>query len=171
MEKPRLFLFVGYPGAGKTTIAQVIAARTGAEHIWADLERKRMFGEPKHTVEENRILYDHLNKIADEMLTEGKSVIFDTNFNFFDDREHLRHIAKKNGAEAVLIWVTTDKEIAKKRAVHGPEVGPTRVFGHMSSQDFERIASHLQPPRQDEKVIKIDGAKLDPEAAVKLLDL
>src|SRR4051812_25913295 len=102
----KLYLFVGYPGAGKTTIAQLISERTGAVHIWADLERKKMFGEPEHSREENAKLYEYLNRKTAELLAAGQSVIFDTNFNFRKDRDHLSRIAEDNNSEAQIIWVT-----------------------------------------------------------------
>jgi predicted kinase len=167
----KLYLFVGYPGAGKTTIAQLISDRTGAVHIWADQERKKMFGEPEHSREENAKLYGYLNKKTAELLAGGQSVIFDTNFNFRKDRDHLSRIAEENNAEAQIIWVTTPKHVAKSRAVDGPSAGPTRVFGNMSDKTFERIASHLEEPSENEKIIKIDGAELDPDTAARILGL
>src|ERR1700740_2189499 len=107
MNKPRLYLFVGYSGAGKTTIAQALEEMTGAIHLWADSERHKLFAEPTHSHDESTELYKRLNEQAEELLKAGKSVIFDTNFNFHKDREHLQQIAKRVGAEAIIIWVTT----------------------------------------------------------------
>ena len=33
MQKPTLFMMFGYPGAGKTTTAEIINELTGAEHL------------------------------------------------------------------------------------------------------------------------------------------
>ena len=74
---------LGYPGAGKTTAAKVIHSLTGATHLWADHERRKLFATPNYSHAENIELYDKLNKTAAELLQQGKSVIFDTNFNFF----------------------------------------------------------------------------------------
>jgi predicted kinase len=157
----RLYLFVGYPGAGKTTIALHIAAKTGAMHIWADRERLKMFGEPTHGPAETRQLYDYLNKVAGDLLLEGKSVIYDTNFNMRKDRDHMRQIAAAAGAEAVTIWVTTPRTLAESRALASTDAQPTRLLGSMEPAAFERIAGHLEPPTEDEKVLKIDGTELD----------
>lgn len=160
---------IGYPGAGKTSVSKVIAKETGAIHMWADHERRKMFGEPTHSHEENLRLYDVLNRQADKLLSEGHSVIFDTNFNYYEDRQHLREIAAKHGAKTSVIWITTPKEVAKKRAVHDSHGRHTRVYGNMPESDFERIAKQLQPPQKDEKVIKISGIKIDSGEVMRLL--
>lgn len=171
MNKPRLFLFVGYPGAGKTTVSKIIEETTGAVHIWADQERKKMFGEPTHSHNESHKLYSRLNDETAKMLESGKSVIFDTNFNFFKDREHMRHIASRHGAEAIIVWITTPAELACKRAVYESEGQHTRLYGNMTQETWNRIANHLEPPTESEKVIKIDGTQVDPEEVKRLLSL
>jgi len=167
----RLYLFVGYPGAGKTTIAQFIADKTGSVHIWADLERQQMFGDPTHSWEESQELYSQLNRRVDDLLAHGKSVIFDTNFNFHKDRDHMREIAARHDAEAVIIWVTTPAETARNRATQGSTDQKTRLYGDMPGETWERIASHLEPPTESENVIKIDGTNVDTDLLSRLLKI
>jgi len=130
-----------------------------------------MFEQPTHSDSENNKLYSYLNTMTTQMLSEGKSVIFDTNFNFQKDRDHLRKIAEENDADTWIIWVTTSRELSKKRAVEETEEQENRVLGNMSPEDFDRIADHLQPPNESETVIKIDGTNVDADALILQLGL
>jgi predicted kinase len=170
MHKPRLYLFVGYPGAGKTSVARIIHEETGAVHLWADQERLKTFGQPTHSPDESLQLYEHLNELTDRLLGEGQSVVFDTNFNFRKDRDHLRQIADKNDAETMIVWMVTPKQLAKQRSVHDQNLRNGYEF-LMTEDDFERIASHLEPPSKDEKIIKFDGTKIDRQQVIELLHL
>lgn len=156
--KPTLYLMVGYPGAGKTTISEIIARKTGATHLWADRVRRERYGEPTYSVAENDDLYSHLNRVTAELLEAGNSVIFDTNFNFRHDRDLLRQIGSTHGAHTVLIWVNTAYEVARHRATVAPPNKAHRILGLMSNADFESNASRLEPPTADEQPIIVDGA-------------
>lgn len=169
MSKPHLYLLVGYPGSGKTTVARIIHEETGAEHLWTDWERRAMFETPTHSEAESSKLYGYLNTMTCQLLSEGKSVIFDTNFNFRKDRKHLRKLAVEQGADTTIIWVTTSKELSKQRAVETTEDQETRVLGAMSPEDFDRIANHLQEPDESEIVIKIDGTDVDRQKLLELI--
>lgn len=151
---------LGYPGAGKTTIARELAKQTGAVHIWADHERNRMFRQPTHSKSESDELYEKLNTVADQQLAAGKSVVYDTNFSYYADRQLLRAIAAHYGVPTIIVWVTTPRELAERRAVHDSHQKDTRVWGNMSHADFKRIADHLEPPHSDETVIAIDGSHI-----------
>jgi predicted kinase len=170
MSRPKLYIFIGYPGAGKTTVAKLIAEQTGAVHLWADHERHKMFPNPTHSHEESVQLYEYLNHRAAECLAAGEDVVFDTNFNYYEDRQKLREIARINNADEVVIWLNTPLEVARKRAVCVPELINGYMW-EMTEEQFENIVSKLEPPRKNEKVIKIDGAKLDPQQALDVLKI
>ncbi|MBC7582020.1 ATP-binding protein [Aeromicrobium sp.] len=169
--KPTLYLFVGYPGSGKTTVARLITQQTGGVHLWADFERHVMFDETSHSPAESKILYDHLNRVADELLEQGKCVVYDTNFNFRKDRDRLRSMATKHGAETIVVWVTTNRALAQKRATEESENKDTRIWGNMPMNAFTRMSDNLQEPDSDEHVLKIDGAHVDAASIKTALEL
>lgn len=168
MPQPTLYLLIGYPGAGKTTVARIIHEATGATHLWSDIERHKMFGRPTHSKAESLKLYDTLNQRTEALLSEGKDVIFDTNFNFKADRQKLHDIAERHGARTVVLWITLPERMARHRAV---DRGLKRNGYHtrMTDQEFDRIIHKLEPPTEDENIIKIDGAKLDKATITALL--
>jgi predicted kinase len=168
MTKPKLYVLIGYPGAGKTTVAKIIAEATGAAHVWADAERHKIFSKPTHSQAESLELYDRLNRRAGELLAAGKSVVYDTNFNFVADRQKMRDIATRNGAETVILWITLPKQIAKQRAVNSGS-GRNGYQVGMTEEQFESIVTKLEPPSENEKYIKIDGLKLDRREVLSLL--
>lgn len=169
MGQQKLFLMLGFPGAGKTTVSKMIKQQTGAVHLWADHERRQRFGEPTHSHEENLKLYAELNTVTEGLLAEGGNVIFDTNFNFYRDRERLRQIASKYGAQTIVIWVRTPKELARERATKNAHKQHTRVLGDMPVEHFERISGNLEPPREGEHVIEFDGTHVTPNMVAEAL--
>ncbi len=171
MTRPTLYLMLGYPGAGKTTAAKIISELTGAVHLWADHERRARYGTPTYEHEENLHLYGILNEETAQLLHSGQSVIFDTGFNFYRDRQHLRRIAKQAGARTLVVWVTTHRQVAKNRATTNAHLQATRVLGNFSEKDFERISDNLEPPHEDENHIKLDGTRISPEYVIEQLKL
>lgn len=160
---------VGYPGSGKTTASKLIHEQTGAVHLWADHERKLRFAAPNYSHPETIQLYNQLNKEVEALLAEGKSVIFDTNFNFYKDRQKLCRMAARRGVRTVIIWIIVPEELARTRAVHEAHGQATRVFGNMPPDHFKRIVRHLQPPRDDEHPIKLDGREITAEIVAEAL--
>jgi predicted kinase len=163
-----LYLLIGYPGAGKTTVAKIIHEATGAVHLWSDIERHKMFGHPTHSEAESLQLYDELNRRTEVLLAEGRSAVFDTNFNFYEDRRKLREIADRQGAETVVIWITIPEQLARARAI-GTSLKRNGYHTRMTKEHFNEIVSKLEPPTKDEKIIKIDGTKLDRKTILALL--
>lgn len=160
---------VGRPGAGKTTAAQAICEVTGATHLWTAKIRVERYGRPSFKHSENIAIYDHMNRMADELLAAGNDVVFDTSFNFQKDRQKLKKIADEHNAKTVVVWVQTPKDIAKARATKDAHKHDTRILGDMTEDDFERLSEKLEKPQTDETVIELDGTKITNEyVAAKL---
>lgn len=170
MSRPILYIFIGYPGAGKTKVAKIIAEETGAKHLWADYERHKLFPKPSHSHQESAQLYEQMNQATEYLLAQGKSVIFDTNFNFYVDRQKLRNIAKRREADTIVVWVNTPLGVARERAVCSEQIRNGYTLS-MTGKEFDAIVSKLQPPRKDEIIIKIDGTKIDKQGVIALLKL
>jgi predicted kinase len=166
--QPTLYLFIGYPGAGKSTVAKLIAEQTGAHLICADNERHKLFKIPTHAKEESKELYEKLNEATEYLLSQGRSVVFDTNFNFLSDRKKLRDIADKYNATTVLIWIKTPLSVALKRAVHSHTLRNNYDYV-MTSKQFNDIATKLEPPKESEKAVIVDGSDLDKDILFKSL--
>ena len=164
--RPTLYLFVGYPGSGKTTAANIICKLTGAQHIWADRERQKMFGRPTHTFEESAKLYNELNRRTRELLKSGDSVVFDTNFNYQKDRAYLQNLAADAGARTVIIEMTTPEETARQRALAGQHAEKNGMPNVMSQDTFERIVHHRQDYAPGEHPVYLNGEDIT-EASVK----
>lgn len=171
MAKPVLYLMLGYPGAGKTTAAELIGQLTGAVHVWADQRRHELFQPVRHSQDESLKLYEILNTEVEGLLTEGKSVIFDTNFNYYRDRQHLRQLAAGCGAEVRLVWVQAPLELARERATKLPIKHDHRIWGNMPVDDFERLAGQLEPPHADEPFVTLDGQHITAADVKKALKL
>ncbi len=155
--KPTLYMMLGYPGAGKTTIAEHIATATGAVHLNSDRFRLHLFREPKFTQEEHDLIYRALDYQAELLLASGVSVIYDANLNLYIHRKSKYDIAKRAGATAKLIWVRTDEPLAKRRAVEEADGNPRRPYGNMSPRLFNRLVRAIEVPREDEPVIELSG--------------
>jgi predicted kinase len=175
MSTPTLYLMLGLPGAGKTTAAKVIHELTGAVHLWADHERREIYGTPTYSHEENLALYDQLNGETSRLLGAGKSVVYDTNFGRYKDRQLLSDIADKNHATVRLVWIVAPEQLARERATNAPQRSQTRVLGdhngNMPAVTFDHIRASFERPDEHEECVQLDGTKITPDYVKSQLGL
>lgn len=167
-----LYIMMGYPGSGKTTTSRVIGDLTGAEHLWADHIRcQNNANQPTYTAFETKALYKHVNELADKLLSSGKSVIYDTSFNHYADRQTMRNIASKYNAQVKLIWVVVPQDIARGRATKNAHKQGTRILGNMPEDVFNHLTGILEEPRLDEDVVILDGTLINADYVNRQLGL
>lgn len=166
---PILYLMLGYPGAGKTTTAKIIASLTNATLLSSDELRAQMFPSPTFSLAEHAALYKALNEQTEQLLQTGKSVIYDANLNRYEHRQEKYDISTRTGARPLLIWLNTPRVLAKERAQH---ISRQHLWPPNENPDtmFERIAKVIEPPHSDEPTIELDGAHATAQTVKELLE-
>ena len=113
--KPFLLLFYGYPGAGKTYFARQFCENVQAAHLQADRIRGELFDQPRYDKQENDIVAQLMDYMAEEFLSAGLSVAYDMNALRGAQRHALRSWPVARHAQPILIWFQIDPETAFSR--------------------------------------------------------
>ncbi len=163
-----LYLLMGLPGAGKTTLGKMIQKETKAIRLSSDEYRLLIFPEPTFTQQEHDNLYGLLDHNVEHLLEAGHSVIYDANLNRRHHRDEKYELAKRHGADVKLIWVKTDEDFAKERR---KKTQDNRLIpqGETSEKMFDRIAAVFEPPQKDEPYETINGEFITDKGVEKLL--
>jgi predicted kinase len=115
LSKPTLICLYGFPGSGKTYLARNLAQDVQLANISSDRIRSELFQNPRYDAQENAIVTHLMNYMAEEFLSSGVSVVYDTNALRSGQRLKLRDLARKHGAENLLIWIQIDIDSAYNR--------------------------------------------------------
>lgn len=163
-----LYLLMGLPGAGKTTLGKIIQKETKAIRLSSDEYRLLIFPEPTFTQQEHDNLYGLLDHNVEHLLAAGHSVIYDANLNRRHHRDEKYALAKRHNADVKLIWVKTDADFAKERRKKAQD---ERLIpqGETSEKMFDRIAAVFEPPQKDEPHEIINGEFITDNSIQKLL--
>jgi predicted kinase len=163
-----LYLLMGLPGSGKTTLGKLLEEVTGATYLSSDDYRLMLFKKPCFSQKEHDMLYATLDHNVLHLLEAGHDVIYDANLNRRIHRNEKYALAKEYGSKVRLFWVKTDDELAKKRRV---EKQDERLIpnGETSEKMFDRIASVFEEPEADEPFTEVAGTNMTLQKIEKLI--
>lgn len=148
-----LYIMCGLAFSGKSTLARKIAERTGAklvafDKLWVEKEKEQ----PIPKGDEG---WKFIRKVGQEevakALKEGFSVIYDDNNPRLEHREELRHIAEREGAEAVVIYLNTSIETIREREIANRATGERH---EVETVNFEKVAQDLEAPTSNENFLE-----------------
>lgn len=159
--KPFLILLYGYPGSGKTYFSRQFAESVQAAHLQADRIRGELFETPQYDKQENALVTQLTNYMAEEFLASGVSIIYDSNVLRSGQRRKLMDIARKHGATPLIIWFQMDLETAFYRNVkRDRRRADDKYAAQWDRTTFESIITQMQNPNVGEGYIVISGKHL-----------
>jgi predicted kinase len=157
-SKPLLISLYGYPGAGKTYFARQLCENIQAAHVQGERIRSELFENPRYDKEENAVVTQLMDYMAEEFLSAGVSVVYDTNAMRYTQRHGLREMARRHKAEPVLVWLQIDTESAFTRASkRDKRRTDDKYMQPLDRVTFDNVASGMQNPRNVEDYIVISG--------------
>jgi predicted kinase len=161
--KPLLILVYGFPGAGKTYFARQLCDQLQAAHVQGDRIRSELFEQPRYDKEENAVVNQLMDYMAEEFLSAGLSVVYDANAMRYAQRHALRDMARRHKAQPLLVWLQIDPETAFLRASKRDRRKiDDKYAAPMDQSSFEALANGMQNPRNVEDYMVISGKHVFP---------
>jgi len=156
--RPVLFYTIGYPGAGKTTIAKSLSFWLRTEHLRGDKIGMELFRFPTYSQQERQMVYAEMAKRAARRLANGQHVVWDAATNTQAQRDYLQKVAQQFNGVAIGIWVEVPADLAKKRAGKARTDGLTgQVTRVIPPHIFDQYVAAFEAPVRGEPVIRISG--------------
>jgi predicted kinase len=145
---PTLYLTVGLPGAGKTTLARRIADEFGILRLTPDEWMAPLFGHSdaagRRDILEGRMIW-----VAHEVLVSGPSVILDFGCWSAEERYAIRAVAESVGARFDLRYVWIKEPERRARADLRWQTAAHSTFP-LTDADHDRFLALCHPPSQAE---------------------
>jgi predicted kinase len=147
-DRPVLYLTVGLPGAGKTTLARRIADEHRILRLTPDEWMAPLFGH-NDAAGRRDILEGRMIWVAHEVLVSGSSVVLDFGCWSPEERYAIRAIAESVGAGFDLQHVEIDEAERRARATARWRLAPESTFP-MTDEDHDRFLALCRPPSEAE---------------------
>jgi len=154
---PAVVAVAGVPGAGKTTLAEALAARTGWRTVSRDIVRYAMFQPCTFTDIEKHASFDAVLLAVDGNIRLGHGCIVEgMPFSRVGELERVAEIAHRAGVPSHAFLVDTPLAEAARRVGTdaGPEVGRDMSLDRVPSLVYD-VAQRMRS--FDETVVRLDG--------------
>jgi predicted kinase len=123
-------------------------------HVSADRIRSELFEQPRYDAQESAIITHLMTYMAEEFLSAGLSVVYDTNAMRLAQRRNLRELARRHKADHLLVWVQIDPDSSYQRTQDRDRRTSDDKFAQPLTKDiFEKQLSGMQNPQAEDYLV------------------
>lgn len=152
--KPLLIMLYGFPGSGKSYFARQLAEHMQIAHIQGDRIRGELFAKPRYDRQEDAIVTQLMNYMAEEFLSAGVSVIYDEGTHRAARRLALRDLARRKKATPLLIWFQIDADSSYLRLDKRDKRRSEDKFARdYTEQEYAKILGQMQNPNNEDFIV------------------
>jgi predicted kinase len=162
MDHPRLIVFCGLSGVGKSTASEYVAEACSAERYRSDEIRKELFDSPNYTDAETERTYEELLDRARSALESGNDVVLDATFSAKRYRQAAEALATETDAEIAFVHVTCRDEVVEERMAARETTVSDATF-----ETYLQQKERFDPLERDHIEIDNSGTVAKTEAALK----
>jgi predicted kinase len=142
---PVLVMVGGLPSSGKSHFSRRLASRYPLAHLDSDALRRALFGQPSHSVAENRRLFDACHYVLDSLLRAGIPTIFDATNLREEHRRQVYRIADKRGAKLILVWLEAPPALIRQRLERRAHRADPEDVSDADPEVYERLRRDVDP--------------------------
>ncbi|MEQ1439494.1 ATP-binding protein [Fontimonas sp. SYSU GA230001] len=151
--QPLLLVLIGLPGAGKSTLAGLLAARLPACVVNRDAIRARLCPGAPADARSNALANAEMAREVGARLRDGQSVIADGRSYARDiERCRMAELGIAAGARTRFVWIDVPPDIAEQRVAHSRATHPASDRTPALVQD---VAARFEPV--EDRVLRLDG--------------
>lgn len=143
-----VYLMVGLPGSGKTSLAKELETSARALRLTPDEWQIALFGD-RNPPDERDLVEGKLVQLGMRAAELGVNVVFDFGLWSRDERSALRWIAGTVGARSQVVYLPIDHEEQRRRVAARFARAPGHTFP-MSDGELERWRARFHAPDDDE---------------------
>lgn len=147
----KLYVICGFPFSGKTFLRKKLVEKFGYYGIDLDEVKFELYGSGINDDQLGKAewdnVYEQTYKRIEDLLVNGKTVVYDSGNFTKHERSLVRKIADKLNIETMTIFIDIPREVVYKRLIENRKA---KDRFDVSDTDFENTIKEMQRPEDNE---------------------